>query len=325
MKSTEPVFRPFTYLQKLPPEPDWLWRGYLAPSTLTRLSGHPFKGKSMLVGGLLKALERGDAFLGRETTAATALLISEEDEGVLRSRSAELGLLELKSEYIGRSSGVFGLAWHELIAHAAKRALAKRHRLLIIDTFPGLADLHDDQENHAGAIAERLRPLQDAAGAGLAVMFLHHMNGQGQPRGSKAFRGIVDISIRLCRNGNESSFHVDAESRFPAATPVRLRARLVKATEPWTYQVVGTSDGPLERANDRAQQSDGRTVDERLMDAVVAVGSEGITYDQINLLGGLSEYMAKRRLPVWHREKKIDRIGAGTKSDAYRWCVPSRA
>lgn len=56
-------FRPFSHLQQLPPEPDWLWRGYLAAGSLTMLAGHPFKGKSMLVSGLLGALEESDGSL----------------------------------------------------------------------------------------------------------------------------------------------------------------------------------------------------------------------------------------------------------------------
>ena len=41
----------------LPPEPEWLLQGLLAPGSLTLLAGHPFAGKSMLISGLLQALE----------------------------------------------------------------------------------------------------------------------------------------------------------------------------------------------------------------------------------------------------------------------------
>jgi len=56
--------RSFAGLRELPPEPDWLWQGFLAPGSLTMMAGHPFAGKSMLVSGLLKALETGASFLG---------------------------------------------------------------------------------------------------------------------------------------------------------------------------------------------------------------------------------------------------------------------
>jgi hypothetical protein len=51
------------------------------------LAGHPFAGKSMLVSGLLRALETGAPFVGRKTKAASALLVTEEDQASLRERA----------------------------------------------------------------------------------------------------------------------------------------------------------------------------------------------------------------------------------------------
>ena len=176
------------------------------------LAGHPFAGKSMLVSGLLRALETGEPFLGRKTKTASALLVTEEDQASLRERAGRFGLFGIRSEYLDRSLSV-GHEWSALIAGATERALAKQHRLLVIDTFPGLAGLGDEQENDAGAITSRLQPLQVAAGQGLAVLFLHHMNNANQPRGSKAFRGVVDTSIRFLRKVEESQ--LQAGNRNP--------------------------------------------------------------------------------------------------------------
>jgi AAA domain len=166
-----PRFKAFRELGELSAEPEWLWRGFLSPGSLTLLAGHPFKGKSMLVGGLLRALAKGEPFLGRETSNATALLVTEEDDSVLRQRAELLGLLDLEGAYISRSSGVTRYPWPELVAAAADRAVLDGHSLLVFDTFPGLAQLGDEQENDAGAISERLRPLLNAASLGLAVLF----------------------------------------------------------------------------------------------------------------------------------------------------------
>ena len=163
------------------------WQGFLAPGSLTMLAGHPFAGKSMLVSGLLRALESGEPFLGRKTKAASALLVTEEDQASLRdvpegSACSTSGAIP-RPQLLGRPRVV------DLDRRCDRAALAKEHRLLVIDTFPGLAGLGDEQENDAGAITSRLRPLQVAAGDGLAVLFLHHMNNANQPRGSKAFGG----------------------------------------------------------------------------------------------------------------------------------------
>ena len=193
----EVQFESFSELRALPVEPDWLWEGFLVPGSLTLLASRPFAGKSTLVSGLLKAIEEGSPFLGRQTKRASAVVVSEEDRSALRMRADRFGLPELQSEYLSRSNGVLSVPWPVLIAMAAGHAVGAGHSLLVVDTFTGLAGLAHEQENDAGAIAERLRPLQEAAGRGLAVLFLHHMNAQGQPRGSTVFRAAADIAVRL--------------------------------------------------------------------------------------------------------------------------------
>jgi hypothetical protein len=307
----EPTFKPFRHLAELPAEPDWLWRGYLSPGALTLLAGHPFKGKSMLVGGLLRALADGSPFLEHQTKRATALLISEEDDSVLRQRAELLGLLNLEGAYIGRSSGVTRYPWPKLVEAAADRAILDGHSLLVFDTFPGLAQLADEQENDAGAISERLRPLQAAAGLGLAVLFLHHMNGYGQPRGSRAFRGIADILVCFHRETG-SQFRLEAESRYPTATPTRLRGELVQAPGAWFYRTAGSdATEPSRRRGD--------DTDARLREALEMAPPEGLTYEDVDALPGLSAEKAKRRFPAWYAKGEIRRERSGVKGDPYLW------
>ena len=298
----------FAELRALPPEPDWLWQGFLAPGSLTMLAGHPFAGKSMLVSGLLKALETGEPFLGRNTKAASALLVTEEDQASLRERAGRFNLFGLRSEYLDRSSSA-GLEWSTLIAGATERALAKEHRLLVIDTFPGLAGLGDEQENDAGAITSRLRPLQVAAGADLAVLFLHHMNNANQPRGSKAFRGVVDISTRFLRRTMSRSFRLETETRSTTSLSRSLRAELIQASDGWSYRTIegaGSTEAPR------------RSTDQLLWQALRQAGRQGITYRELDRIEGLSLDIAKRRLPSWNGTR-VSRDGTGKKNDPYRW------
>jgi AAA domain len=298
----------FAELSVLPAEPDWLWQGFLAPGSLAMLAGHPFVGKSMLVSGLLRRLESGQPFLGRTTKATSALLVTEEDQTSLRERAGRFQLFDLRSEYLDRSSSV-GHDWSALITRATEWALAKQHRLLVIDTFPGLAGLGDEQENDAGAITSRLQPLQVAAGAGLAVLFLHHMNNYNQPRGSKAFKGVVDTSIRYLRKSKSCSFRLESETRSTTSLPSTLRAELVQAPDGWFYRGLdgtGTTEAP------------GLTTDELLWQAILKAGRDGITYAELGRIKGLSVDIAKRRLPKWNRTR-VSCNGAGTKGDPYRW------
>jgi hypothetical protein len=307
-KPTELKPKTFAELKALPEEPDWLWQGFLAPGSLTMLAGHPFAGKSMLVSGLLRAFETGEPFLGRTTKAASALLVTEEDQASLRERAGRFGLFGIRSEYLDRSLSV-GHDWSALIAGATERALAKEHRLLVIDTFPGLAGLGDEQENDAGAITSRLQPLQVAAGAGLAVLFLHHMNNANQPRGSKAFRGVVDTSIRFLRTAKSRSFRLETETRSTTSLSRSLRAELIQATDGWFYRALegaGSSEAPA------------RSTDEMLWQAVLKPGRQGITYAELDRIEGLSLDIAKRRLPSWNG-RRVGREGSGKKGDPDRW------
>jgi AAA domain len=304
----------FADLTALPEEPDWLWQGFLAPGSLTMLAGHPFAGKSMLVSGLLQALETGKPFLGRNTKAASALLVTEEHPASLRERAGRFGLFGIRSEYLDRSVSV-GHEWSALVAGATEQAIANTHRLLIVDTFPGLAGLGDEQENDAGAITSRLQPLQVAAGRGLAVLFLHHMNNASQPRGSKAFRGVVDISTRFLRKTKSRTFRPETETRSTTSMAGSLRAELIQAPEGWFYRPLegqaGTTDGSK------------RTTNELLVDALKKAGEDGLTYAELEHSAGISLDVAKKRLPEWYEKGKVDRRGDGVKTDPYHWFLPS--
>src|SRR6476661_3566588 len=62
-------------------ETDWLWDGYLAPGNVTLLTSQWKAGKTTLLTGLLRNMERGEPFLSRELRAGRALVVSEESEG----------------------------------------------------------------------------------------------------------------------------------------------------------------------------------------------------------------------------------------------------
>jgi AAA domain len=274
------------------------------------LSGHPFAGKSMLVSGLLRALEDGKPFLGRTTKTGTALLLTEEDQTSLRERAGRFSLFDIRSEYLDRSSSV-GREWSALVAGATEQALARQHRLLVIDTFPGLAGLGDEQENDAGAITSRLQPLQVAAGNGLAVLFLHHMNNANQPRGSKAFRGVVDISTRFLRQARSRSFRLETETRSATSVAGSLRAELIQAPDGWFYRAL--------EAGSASTKTSRLSTDDLLWEAVQQAGQHGVTYAELDRIDGLSRDIAKKRLPGWRTGKRVGRDGTGAKNDPHRW------
>lgn len=304
-------FRSFSDLAALPLETEWIWEGLLAQGAVTMLAGHPYVGKTMLVSALLKAMEGGSPFLGRETKQATALLVTEEHVVTLGPRAEQLQLHDLRSEIVSRGDGVLSVGWPTLVQQAAEYALESGHQLLIIDTFTGLAGLQGEEENDAGAITGRLRPLQAAAGEDLAVLFLHHLNKNGHPRGSSAFRGVTDATIRMLRESGKSEFRLQIESRF--APPGSLKGKLISTAEGLSYEAVGKSSGPKDLGT--AIQS----TDERLLQALREKPAGGLTYEDFNAIEGLSADQARKRFPSWRAQERIDRTGEGVRGDPFRW------
>jgi hypothetical protein len=311
---TSGLFRSFSELATLAPEPDWLWDGYLARGQVTMIAGRDFVGKSLLVGSLMKAIENETPFLGRPTSEGTALLVSEEDESVMRARAEKFGLLELRSDFASRNSGTLRMSWPELVAAATERAVERSHGLLVFDTFAGLAGLVGEDENHAGAVMERLSPLLAAAGEGLAVLFLHHVNGYGESRGSKAFRTAVDIKVHLHRHARRPQFRLDAEGRVPGATPEVLHGVLKQQGSGWLYEPA-KSPG---REREKHESTESENTDDRLWAALLDGLPSGLTYADFDDYAGLSRDIAARRLPQWDPER-VTRSGSGKKGDPFRW------
>jgi hypothetical protein len=308
-------FGSFAELRELPEEPPSLWRGFLPLGSLGMLWGDAKKGKSTLLAALLKAIEQGEPFLGQQTTAATAVWLSEEPAQALREKAAMFELFGLKSK-IADSRHVFGVGWHSLIEQATEQALEEGHSLLIVDTFSGLSGLGPEQENDAGAIAERLLPLREASARGLAVLFVHHTTKHGRktPRGSGAFRGLVDTSIGFQRQEGSNRFWLRSESRF-GFDQLHLRGALTMAGGQASYQLLG------------AQQRQGMSppaadVDERLWQSIPIGEEAALSYREIVDRTGLTIDRVERRLRTWYEQPErsdLGRLGSGTKTDPLRW------
>jgi hypothetical protein len=309
-----PSVRRFSDLATVAVEPDWLWEGFLASGQVTMLAGDSFAGKSTLVTGLLAAMARGDRFLGRATRCGTALLLSEETDQQLAARAHRFETLGSAHGVLTRTDGIAECGWEELIEHATAHALARDHGLLVIDTFAGLARLEKDDENDAGAVTKRLRPLVVAGGKGLAVLLLHHTNKWGGVRGSQAFRATVDISVHLSRSKHSSKLAIATESRHIDIEAGKLSAWLATDARPWRYVTHAPERPPVPRRDASSTRA-------AVLRALTTAGPRGATYAELAVLPSLSKSKVKRCLPGLYDSGLVDRDGAGTKSDPYRWTL----
>lgn len=232
---------PLTPIDRLlataPPAVDWLWDGYLAPGALTLLAGQPKAGKSTFLFALLAQLVAGEPFAGRPTRRSRAVLLSEEPRAAVCEKARRFGCVHDVAVLLRQENPApLAAAVDHVLAEARDAAL------LVVDTFAAWAGLAGDAENDAGAVLTALEPLQRAAGAGLAVLVVHHTRkarGEGglAVRGSSALVGAMDILLALEAPADDAPARVlRAQSRF-SATPAALRCALNGAR----YEVLNES------------------------------------------------------------------------------------
>jgi hypothetical protein len=296
-------------LANTPPEPDWLFGGYLAPEVLLLLAGKPkAAGKSTLLFALLGALAEGGDFLGRAVSRCGALLLSEERGVTLQDKRPHLRGAE---PHLLMRHQVAGQSWPEVVEQA--RAYCRKHelRVLIVDTWDKWTGLQGDEESKAGATIAAMEPLYGAAADGLAVVIATHQRKAGGShgeavRGSNALVGAVDIVAELERAPEELGPNVRvlrSESRF-SSTPEELVCEL-------------TDDGYVARDGLAALTETAER--ERLLDALA--GIPGATLADL-AESGFGRSATAKRLGAMLKEGLLVREGGGKKGDPYRWRLP---
>jgi predicted ATP-dependent serine protease len=219
-------FRPLRQaLKDVPPEPDWVWDGYLAPGSVTLEAGKPKVGKSTTTFGALDAIGRGEPFLGRVTRQTRSLLLSEERHGTLADKAERFGL---EQTHLLMRAEVGDCSWPEVVAEASDYCQVNEIGLLVVDVWDKWIGLRGSAENDSGSVLEALGPLEAAAASGLAVLVVaHQRKAQGTHgeavRGNNALTGGVDVIVEVERLGDSdpSARVLRASSRY-SATPEEL-------------------------------------------------------------------------------------------------------
>jgi hypothetical protein len=163
---------------------------------VTLIAGRPKAGKTTLLFALLRAILRGEEFVGQRTKPASILLLSEERSSTLRSK-LDCWRLDDRVHLLMRHDAA-RTPFAEIVGGAVQYCHANGITVLVIDTWDKFTGLTGDKENSAGEVIAAVQPLLQAAASGLAVVIIAHQRkadgdfGEAM-RGSNALVGSVDI------------------------------------------------------------------------------------------------------------------------------------
>jgi predicted ATP-dependent serine protease len=300
-----------TALENVPAEPDWTWKGYLAPGAITLLAGRPKVGKSTLLFALVAALEAGEPLVELNTRPVGALLLSEERASTLAEKAHSWDLngrihLLMRHQANGRD-------WVGVVSESVDYCHRHGLGILVVDTWDKWTGLKGDAENNAGAILEALEPLVQAAGSDLAVLICAHQRKSfvefGEAvRGSNALTGGVDVVLELERPrsdvlSGDGVRVLQAVSRF-SGTPEEL--------------VIALGENGYEARGD-ALTAAAEVEQKQILSALAVLGEA--SYAKLREETGLPRTTVQRRL-----EELGDRVvkrGAGKRGDPFLFSAHS--
>jgi hypothetical protein len=203
--------------------PDWIPVG-----GKTILSAEPKTGKTILLFHILKAVTEGGEFLGKQCHPARVLYLTEQTEQEFKKQICEVpGLIGNKNFYVllAEETPQSIRTWEDTIEFADRMLALTKSKILVVDTFGGLAKLPPHGENDAATIQNQINKLNPLfRNRYLAVVLTHHNRKKSEDtrnagtnlsissaRGSSAFVGggghLIFMNAPDASNTRQFSFY----------------------------------------------------------------------------------------------------------------------
>ena len=284
----------------------WLAKPYVAEGAITGFVGKPKSGKTTFVMNLVARVVNGKTFLEHQTTRTPVVYLTEERGVTFRQVVRRSGLDGSEQVSFLYWHDTHGISWPDVVDAAIQECKRIEAKLLVVDTLGQFAGLKGDSEYQPGHAREAMRPLQQAASSGLAVLVGHHERKSGGDivdamLGSAAFGGAEDLIVGVRRGSQHTRRELVAVGRFDD-TPERIEVEL-RGGE---YVVLGTEKNWAERAARDA------------LLALPAVESEAMTLKDIKP-DKVSMSAMKRAASALTQDGKLAFVGRGVKGDPQRF------
>ena len=186
-------------------DPPWVVEPYVVAGGITDLAGPPKgAGKTTFATHLSRAVLGGERFLGGGVQRRPVVYLTEETETTFAQAMRRAGLVGCADFHWMTRYEVARVTWADTVTLATQKAAEVGATLIVVDTAPTFMDFKGDAENSTGEVLQAMRPLQDAAAKGFAVLAIRHERKSGGPvgiagRGSSAYAGAADIVLGLRR------------------------------------------------------------------------------------------------------------------------------
>jgi|SRR6516162_1259583 hypothetical protein len=275
---------------------------YLLAGTITELTAKIKAGKTSYALGELvrKALVKGPV-----------IYLTEQPSASFRAALERANLLEAGNLFVLSSSAVAAMDWPGIARLATGKSKQVGAVLLVVDTVSHFAGLEGDSENDSGAALTTMKPLQEAAEGGTAVLTIRHERKSGGEigdagRGSSAFGGAADtlLSLRRLEGRARSTLRkIECVSRFDGLPP-----EAIFEYSNGQYEYRGTEE----------------EISEREAESVIlaaASESEEDAKELSELLEGseVARTTAQRVLKRLVSEGRLARTGRGRRNDPFRY------
>jgi len=304
--------------EETPAVTEWVARPWVAKGAITEVDGKiKAGGKTTWVTHMARKVLDGEPFMGEPATKTKAVFLTEQPPASFRKALERADLLEREDLFILHWHDTRGIAWVDVACAAVRKALEVGAGILFVDTLGQFAGIRGDGENNAGAAQEAMRPLQEAAARGLAVVLTRHeRKGGGEVgesgRGSSAFGGAVDIILSIRRgegNTRPTVRVIESLSRFDE-TPAKL---VIELTDQG-YRSLGDATAFAEKEAMSA-------ILELLPSKEENALTSGDVLDKLKEQG-IKRTVATDALAKLTKSSAIRRVGAGRKGNPYRYYKP---
>lgn len=207
---------------------EWFCPDWIPVGAKTILSAEPKTGKTILLFHILKAVTEGGKFLGKQCPPTRVLYLTEQTEQEFKKQVCEVpGLIGNKNFYVllAEETPQEIKTWEDTIEFAERMLALTKSKILVVDTFGGLAKLPPHGENDAATIQNQINKLNPLFKSRyLGVVLTHHNRKKSldsrnegsnlaisSARGSSAFVGggghLIFMNAPDKTNKREFSFY----------------------------------------------------------------------------------------------------------------------